>query len=282
MITHYYADVNNVRLHCTSEGAGSLMLFLHGFPEFWYQWRNLLPEFSRDHLAVAPDMRGYNLSDKPTELEQYQMHHLIEDVRALVEHLGYQRFTLVAHDWGGFVAWNFAMTYPNWLDKLIIINSPHPAIFRRELTNNPAQQQASAYMQMFRDSRAETILSARNYARLTQMLFGDNLFGSEAEKQEYIIAWSQLGALTGGLNYYRAMTGKNSINPPDPASTMVNVPTLVIWGEKDTALLTSNLDGLTQYVPDLTIKRIPEGTHWVIHEQPQTVIAFMREFLATS
>jgi epoxide hydrolase 4 len=282
MITHSYAGVNNVRLHYASEGAGSLILFLHGFPEFWYQWRNLLPEFGKDHLAVAPDMRGYNLSDKPTELEQYQMHHLMEDVRALAEHLGHQRFTLVAHDWGGFVAWSFAMTYPTSLDKLIIINSPHIAIFRRELTHNPAQQQASAYMQMFRDPRAETILSSRNYGRLTQMLFGNNPFGSEAEKQEYITAWSQPGALTGGLNYYRAMTGENSINMPDAASTMVNVPTLVIWGEKDTALLTGNLDSLTQYVPNLTIKRIPEGTHWVIHEQPQTVIAFIREFLAIS
>ena len=210
------------------------------------------------------------------------MQHLMDDVHALLEHLGYQHFTLVAHDWGGFVAWNFAITYPNWLDKFIIINSPHPAIFRRELTQNPAQQQASAYMQMFRDSRAERILSARNYARLTQMLFGNNLFGSEGEKQEYITAWSQPGALTGGLNYYRAMTGENSINMPDPASNMVNVPTLVIWGDKDTALLTSNLDSLTQYVPDLTIKHIPDGTHWVIHEHPQAVTTFIREFLARS
>ena len=282
MITHSYANVNNIRLHYASEGAGRLILFLHGFPEFWYQWRNLLPEFGKDYCAVSPDMRGYNLSDKPPELEQYQIYNLIEDVRTLAEHLGHQRFTLVAHDWGGFVAWNFAMTYPAYLDKLIIVNSPHTAIFRRELTHNPAQQQASAYMEMFRDSRAETILSAKNYARLTQMLFGNDLFGSEEEKQEYITAWSQPGALTGGLNYYRAMTGKNTINMPDPPSLMVNVPTLVIWGEKDTALLTTNLDGLEQYVPKLTVKRIPDGTHWVIHEQPQTVITFMREFLVVS
>ena len=282
MITHTYASVNNVRLHYVSEGAGSLILFLHGFPEFWYQWRNLLPEFGVDYLAVAPDMRGYNLSDKPKELEEYQMHILIEDVRSLAEHLGHQRFTLVAHDWGGFVAWNFAMTYPACLDKLIIINSPHPAIFRRELTNNPAQQQASAYMQMFRDPRAESVLSAKNFARLTQIMFGSKLFGSEEEKQEYITAWSQPGALTGGLNYYRAMTGQNANNMPGPASAKVDVPTLVIWGEKDTALLTTNLDGLDQYVPVLTVKRIPNGTHWVIHEQPQTVIEHMHEFLAAA
>jgi pimeloyl-ACP methyl ester carboxylesterase len=282
MATHSQIDGNNVRLHCASEGAGSLMLFLHGFPEFWGEWRNLLPEFGKDHLAVAPDMRGYNLSDKPVEPEQYQMRYLVEDIRVLAEHLGYRSFTLVAHDWGGIVAWNFAMIYPSMLDRLVIINAPHPTILERELRHNPAQRQASAYTQMFRDPRAEAILSARNYARLVRMVFGGNLFGSEEEKQEYITAWSQPGALTGGLNYYRAATEQNSISMLDPASSMVTVPTLVIWGEKDTALLTGNLDGLEQYVPDLTVRRIPEGTHWVIHEQPQAVIGFIREFLATS
>ena len=280
MATHAYADVNNVRLHYVSDGSGPLILFLHGFPEFWYQWRNLLPEFSKDHCVVAPDMRGYNLSDKPTEPEQYQMHYLVEDVRALAEHLGYHRFTLVAHDWGGFVAWNFAMAHPDCLDRLIIVNSPHTAIFRRELAQNLMQQQASTYMQLFRNPRAEAILSAKNYAKMTQMLFGSGLFGSEEETQSYITAWSQPGALTGGLNYYRAMTGQKSVNMPELSSAMINVPTLVIWGEKDTALLATNLDGLEQYVPELTVKRIPDGTHWVIHEEPQTVIAMMREFLA--
>jgi pimeloyl-ACP methyl ester carboxylesterase len=280
MATHAYAEVNNVRLHYVAEGAGPLMLFLHGFPEFWREWRNLLPEFGKDHLALAPDMRGYNLSAKPVELEQYQMHHLVEDVRALAEHLGYKRFTLVGHDWGGAVAWNFAMAHPDWLDQLIIINAPHGAIFRRELTHNPAQQQASAYMQLFRSPQAEQILSENNYARLTDALFGGKLFGSEEEKQQYIAAWSQPGALTGGLNYYRAMTGRSASSALAPASSNVNVPTLVIWGEQDTALLTGNLDGLEHYVPDLTIKRIPDGTHWVIHEQPEQVIAYIREFIA--
>jgi pimeloyl-ACP methyl ester carboxylesterase len=281
MLNHAYADVNGIRLHYAHAGTGPLLLFLHGFPEFWYEWRNLLPEFSKDQLAVAPDMRGYNLSSKPTELEQYQMRHLVEDVRALAEHLGHKKFTLVGHDWGGVVAWNFAMAHPDWLDKLIIVNAPHGAIFRRELTSNPAQQQASAYMQLFRSPQAEAVLSANNYAMLTHALFGGTLFGTEAEKQAYIDAWSQPGALTGGLNYYRAMTGAPSGANigPNPATHIVNVPTLVIWGEKDTALLTGNLDGLAPFVPNLTIQRIPDGTHWVIHEQPQKVIGYMREFL---
>jgi epoxide hydrolase 4 len=281
LITHAYAKVNNIRLHYATEGAGPLVLFLHGFPEFWYEWRNLLPEIGKDHLAVAPDMRGYNLSDKPAELEQYQMRYLVEDVRALAEQLGQKRFSLVGHDWGGVVAWNFAMTHPALLDRLVIINAPHDAIFHRELAQNPAQQQASAYIQMFRSPQAEESLSAGNYAVLRRTLFGGKRFGSEAEKQEYVVAWSQAGALTGGLNYYRAMTGDSSGNAPGPASGMVNVPTLVIWGEKDTALLTGNLEGLDKFVPNLTVRRIPDGTHWVIHEQPEIVTGFVRQFLAT-
>ncbi|MEP7198677.1 MAG: alpha/beta hydrolase [Chloroflexota bacterium] len=279
MFKHDFADVNGVRLHYVSEGSGPLMLFLHGFPEFWYEWRNLLPAFGRDHLAVAPDMRGYNLSSKPAAVEQYRMSHLIADVRALAAHLGHKRFTLVGHDWGGAVAWAFAVAHPECLDRLIIVNAPHPAIFRREIGENPAQQQASAYMQMFRTPQAEEILAANNFAPLAGALFGGQLFGNAAEKQAYIAAWSQPGALTGGLNYYRAMRGTGG--PLAPSASIVNIPTLVIWGEQDTALLTGNLNGLEQFVPNLTVKRIPDGSHWVIHEQPQTVIAHMREFIAT-
>src|SRR6516162_11158172 len=128
-----YASVNGVRLHYVSVGNGPLILFLHGFPEFWYEWRNQLAEFGKDHLAVAPDMRGYNLSAKPEGLDQYQMNLLIEDVRALAAHLGHKKFTLVGHDWGGAVAWAYAAAHPETLDKLVIINAPHPGVFARLL-----------------------------------------------------------------------------------------------------------------------------------------------------
>jgi pimeloyl-ACP methyl ester carboxylesterase len=282
MLKHNFADVNGVRLHYASEGSGPLLMFLHGFPEFWYEWRDLLPDFARDHLAVAPDMRGYNLSSRPAEVEQYHMRALVEDVRALAAHLGYSRFTLAAHDWGGAVAWAFALAHPDMLDHLIIINSPHPATFRRELSTNPSQQKASEYMQFFRTPEAEERLSANNYALLRRILFGGSFIRSEADARAYVNAWSQPGALTGGLNYYRAMRGTGGPNAAsaDPAALVVKVPTLVIWGEKDTALLTSLLDGLEQFVPNLTVKRFPEGSHWVIHEQPQKVIASIREFIA--
>jgi pimeloyl-ACP methyl ester carboxylesterase len=173
----------------------------------------------------------------------------------------------------------------------VIVNAPHPGVFAKLLASDPKQQQASQYMLMFRSDKAEATLSGNNYAGLVNTVLGAGLKSgvfTEDDKQAYIKAWSQPGALTGGLNYYRA----NKVGPPaganqpstgnfavDPAKLMVNVPTLVIWGEKDTALLTGNLDGLDQFVPQLTIKRIPDGTHWVIHDKADEVNADIREFI---
>jgi pimeloyl-ACP methyl ester carboxylesterase len=263
-------------------------MFLHGFPEFWYEWKNQLAEFGRDYQAVAPDMRGYNLSSKPAEVEQYSMKHLVEDIRALAEHLGHKKFILVAHDWGGGVAWPFAMRHSDYLEKLIIINAPHPITFLRELRDNPAQQKASQYMLMHRTHEAEEILSRDNYAVLVSNLLEDGLkqgYFTEEDRKAYIEAWSQPGALTGGLNYYRAahlgpFTGESDeALAADPSLFTVKVPTLVIWGEKDRYLLTGNLEGLDKYVPNLIIKRIPDGSHWVIHEQPELVNGYIREFI---
>jgi len=293
-----YIQVSGLRMHCVTAGKGPLILFLHGFPEFWYEWKNQLAEFGKDHLAVAPDMRGYNLSDKPNSEEQYRMRYLVDDVLSLADHFSHgKKFVLVAHDWGGAVAWSFAIAHPERLDKLVIINAPHPGVFGKLLMSDPKQQQASQYMLMFRSAQAEQTLSANNYTPLVSAVLGARLQNgvfTEEDKQAYIKAWSQPGALTGGLNYYRA----NQVGPPppgtadgdkeqppagrpamDPAALIVKVPTLVIWGEKDTALLTGNLDGLEQFVPQLTIKRIPEGTHWVIHEKPAEVNGYIREFI---
>ena len=287
-----YAEVNAVRLHYVSKGAGKLVMFVHGFPEFWSEWENQLDEFGRDYQAVAVDMRGYNLSSKPEDPEAYHVKDLIEDLRALATHLGHEKFILVAHDWGGAVAWSFAMRHPGWLEKLIIINAPHPGIFARELLANPDQQRASQYMLVFRSPEAEQILSENNYARLLRALFefGSKWEMSAAVRQKYIEAWSQPGALTAGLNYYRV----SPLYPPtceedekrirsvrdSPHELFeVKVPTLVIWGDQDRALLPGNLKGLEDYVADLTVKRIPDATHWVVHEQPELVNSMIREFI---
>jgi len=289
MLTHKYAEANGIRLHYVTTGKGKLLLFVHGFPEFWYAWKNQLVEFGRDYQAVAPDMRGYNLSSKPTEVEQYQVQYLVEDLRALVEKLGHKTCILAGHDWGGVVAWFFAMTHPEYVEKLIIINAPHPAIFQRELRENPAQQQASRYILLYRSPKAEQMLSANNYEVLVQRVLGEGLkqgFFTDEDRKAYLAAWSQPGALIGGLNYYRAArlgppTGDEQEAPglDGALSMVVDAPTLVIWGEKDTALLKGNLKGLDMFVPHLTIKRIPEGTHWVIHEQPALINTSIREFI---
>ncbi len=288
-----FTELNGVRLHYVSTGQGKLVMFVHGFPQFWAQWENQLVEFGKDCQAVALDMRGYNLSAKPSNVEQYHVKELIEDLRALAEHLDHKKFILVAHDWGGAVAWSFAMRHPEWLEKLIIINAPHPAIFARELLHNPAQQKASSYMLLFRSPGAEQELSADNYAWLTAALFkwGSKWEMTEELQNKYITAWSQPGALTGGLNYYRV----SPLYPPtsnedegrikgvmDLPREMfaVKVPTLVIWGELDQALLVGNLNGLEEYVDELTVERIPDGSHWVVHEQPELVNSMIREFIS--
>jgi pimeloyl-ACP methyl ester carboxylesterase len=285
-----FADLpNGIRLHMISEGGGRLILFVHGFPEFWYEWKHQLTEFGRDHLAVALDMRGYNLSSKPTEVAAYQARHLVEDLRLLADHLGHDRFVMVAHDWGGAVAWSFAAAHPQRLEKLVTVNAPHPVTFARELLDNPAQQRASAYMNLFRSDKAERVLLEDDCRRLRRMTLDawavNGGHASEEDYRAYLDAWTQPGALTGGLNYYRA----SPLHPPDesrstlpaldPEAFRVRVPTLVIWGERDEALLPGNLDGLGELVSDLRIERIPGASHWVIHEQPDRVNRLIRDFL---
>ncbi len=295
---HFHAALpSGIRLHCVAEGAADapLMLFIHGFPEFWYAWHGQLEEFGRDHRAVAFDLRGHNLSDKPEGVDAYRVKPLLQDLRQLIEHLQTGKTDksciVVAHDWGGAIAWTFAAAFPQYVKKLVIINAPHTVPFARALASDPAQQEASNYMLLLRHPKAERVLQAENYERLLKM-FSRTADGHCALTDEeiplYREAWSQPGALTCALNLYRA----SPLYPPtaddpgaaalklDPVALAVRVPTLVIWGEADTALGTVLLDGLEDLVPDLRIRRIPAGSHWVIHEQPQKVSAAIREFLA--
>jgi pimeloyl-ACP methyl ester carboxylesterase len=317
-IRHEFADVNGVRIHyaierplseddeepAEHEGELKLIVFLHGFPEFWYAWRRQLDEFGRDLIAVAPDMRGYNLSSKPAAVEEYDIGKLVGDVHELVkyladrQHLRAARCVLVGHDWGGIVAWATAMAFPEIVERLVIINAPHPKIFERELRDNPKQQEASQYMAVFRSPQAEAMLSANNFAMMQETILGDGIrqgYISEDDRKAYLEAWSQPGALTGGLNYYRAAKlgppggggpaggGHDAFKTKHPAASFeVKMPTLVIWGEKDPYLLTGNLIGLDQYVPKLTLERIPDATHWVVHEMPARVNELIRDFLETS
>lgn len=284
-----YAQVNGVRLHYKSTGRGKLVLFLHGFPEFWRCWEKQLQALGTDHLAVAPDMRGYNLSDCPPDVASYRAKVLVEDIRQLARTFTTDKFVLVAHDWGGAVAWSLAIAAPELLSHLVIINSPPPYGFWRELVNNPAQQKASEYMLLLRDAKAERVLSENGFERLLKMRFDGREEGPAlaADRKAYVEAWSRPGALTGSLNYYRA----SPLYPPtaadagaakfalDPKDFKVRVPTLVIWGEKDRALLPSILEGIGEVVEKVEVVRVPDATHWVMDEKPDLVNAEIRRFI---
>lgn len=283
---------NGTRLHYASAGdkGKPLILFVHGFPEFWYEWEAQLAEFGGEYFAVAPDLRGFNLSDMPSDVSAYKAKHIVDDLRQLAAHLGYDRFVMVAHDWGGAVAWNFAIALPQLLHKLIIINAPHPYLFMKALAEDPAQKSASEYMNWLRAEGSEKALAKDNFALLEGLLNGmgksPTPWFTEDVRAKYHECWSR--GLTGGVNYYRA----SPLHPPtddhpgplkltlNPEDFRLRVPVRVIWGELDIALPKSLLDGLEAFAEDLKVERIPEGTHWVVHEQPERVNRLIRGFLA--
>lgn len=273
------ANLNNIDIHYVTEGTGPVILFLHGFPEFWYAWKDQLAAFSATHTAVAADLPGYNLSGKPDDVSAYAMPNLVATLKSLIDHLSNGiPIVLVGHDWGGIISWAFAAYYPEYISRLVIINAPHPATLARELATNPAQQKAISYTALLRSPQAEGALTAGNFARLNASLFDaarPDSFTDE-DRAAYQEAWSQPGAINGLLSYYRA-----SASPTEaPALPPVLVPTLVIWGEADTAMLTGNLDGLDEFVPDLQVLRIPQGTHWVVHEEGEQITNAIRSFIA--
>jgi pimeloyl-ACP methyl ester carboxylesterase len=290
---------HGISLNCRMAGAPGqpLMLFLHGFPEAAFVWDELLTHFSQaehgGYFCVAPNLRGYAGSSSPTDVSAYRAKHLVQDIVALKTALGCTDplAGLVAHDWGGAVAWNFANQHPDLLHKLVIINSPHPGTFLRELQSSAAQQASSAYMNFLIRPDAETLLAEDDFRRLWAFFTnmgadtGPHAWLTAAEKDKYRAVWNQ--GLTGALNYYRA----SPLRPPradDPAAQaitlpaemlQVNVPTLVIWGMQDIALPPGLIEGLAAYVPNLTLHEIDEGTHWLVHEQPGRVAGLIQIFI---
>jgi pimeloyl-ACP methyl ester carboxylesterase len=289
-----FAELSNgTRLHYASAGQPGrpLLLFVHGFPEFWYEWHEQLAEFGGDYHAVAPDLRGFNRSDMPSDPAAYKARLIIDDLRLLIGHLGYERCVMVAHDWGGAVAWSLAIALPQLLEKLVIINAPHPYLFMQALSADPAQQKASAYMNWLRAPGSEEALARNDFAMMDGFLTGMGQspapwFTGDV-RSKYHECWAR--GLTGGVNYYRA----SPLYPPtaddagpqrlqsqmQPADFKVKVPTRVIWGESDIALPKTLLDGLDGFVDQLDLVRIPEGSHWVVHEQPARINQLIRETL---
>lgn len=290
---------NGTTLSCRASGAPGrpLMVFLHGFPEGAFIWDALLDHFAQPahggYRCVAPNLRGFETSSAPADVADYRAHLLIQDIRQLVatESADGRIAALVAHDWGGAFGWGYANAFPAQVDKLVILNSPHPGTFARELRDSPAQQQASAYMHFLARPDAEALLSEDDYRRIWPFfeLQGAGASGhgwlTDAVKDQYRALWDH--GLTGACNLYRVtplkppLPGQSAtdIRIPPRERLTVDVPTLVLWALDDTALLPGLLDGLDDYVPDLTVCKVPGASHWIVHEQPALVSREIGAFL---
>jgi pimeloyl-ACP methyl ester carboxylesterase len=278
---HRHIHVGEVRLHYVEIGQGMPVLLLHGFPEFWYSWRHQLePLAEAGFRAIALDLRGYNDSDCPLGVAAYRMSALVGDIARFIQHACGGSAYLVGHDWGGVLAWRVAALHGALVRKLAIINAPHPAAYREALKRIPSQWFRSAYVLLFQIPwLAETILGAGNFALLARSLrrqpANSDAF-SEADISEYKRVLAKPGRLTGGLNYYRAaMWYAGDLNAPPQ---QVDMETLVLWGEQDPFISVKVLDRMNQWVPRMRIVRIPEASHWVQNEAPETVNRALIEF----
>ncbi|MBD2578623.1 alpha/beta hydrolase [Oscillatoria sp. FACHB-1406] len=277
---HEFITTNGVRLHYVTQGEGPLMLMLHGFPEFWYSWRHQIPEFAKDYKVVALDLRGYNDSEKPQDVNAYRMEELLGDVEGVIRALGYERCVLVGHDWGGAIAWFFADRFPQLLDKLIVLNLPHPAKFAEGLQTNPRQLLRSWYIFFFQlPWLPEFLLGLNDCSAIadafSQMAIDKSAF-APTDLQAFQNAAGKPGALTAMLNYYRNVFPILTRSRP---WNILEVPTLLIWGEEDTALGKELTHGTEALVRDFQIHYIPNCSHWVQQERPELVNQYMREFL---
>ena len=293
---------HGITLTCRSSGERGrpVLLFLHGFPEAAFVWDGLLAHFSQPqhggYRCVAPNLRGYAGSSAPADVAAYRPKHLVQDILALIDiETGGpegQLAALVAHDWGGALAWNLAARHPARLARLAIVNAPHPGTFVRELQHSPEQQRASAYMNFLCRPDAARLLAEDDFRRLWPFFTnmgaadGPHAWLTAAVKDQYRAVWRQ--GLDGGLNYYRAspLRPATADDPGAQAVTLpremleVRVPTHVLWAMDDSALPPGLLDGLDGYVPRLQLTRVPGATHWIVHEQPERVVAWLTQALA--
>ena len=279
----------NVQLGGREEGEP--IVLLHGFPESHRTWRAVAPDLARDFFIVAPDQRGFAGSDKPEGVEQYKTDRIVADLIALADALGLTRFTLVGHDWGGAVAWLAALRHPDRVARLAVVNAPHPLVFQKSLIEDEAQRAASQYIRAFRNPLMEKGIEAMGLDAFYEKTFGSHADLAKVpaeERQAYLDEWRQEGALSAMLNWYRASdivvpeVGEKASAPawtslPFPRVTM---PTLVIWGLRDRALLPVQLAGLHDLVDDLRIVTVADAGHFVPWEQPEPVIAAIRDFIA--
>jgi pimeloyl-ACP methyl ester carboxylesterase len=280
-LTHRTIDVGEVRLHCVFAGdeRAPLVVLLHGFPELWYAWRRQIFALAdAGFRVVAPDLRGYNLSDKPSGIAPYAIGRLAADIDGLVRVCGRDKAHVVGHDWGGGVAWMFAMTYPARLERLVILNSPHPLEMLRGL-RRPAQLAKSWYMFFFQlPWLPERLMRAKHFAMLLRTLREDPLVPGAFDDHDlavYAESYAQPGALHAMTNYYRAMMrGRGGAK-----LERVDAPVLILWGERDPHLGTDMATPDPKMVPNARVEFFPDASHWIQHERPERVNASLIEFL---
>jgi pimeloyl-ACP methyl ester carboxylesterase len=274
---------NGIRMHYVTQGSGPLVVLLHGFPEFWYSWRFQIP-FLAEHgyTVVAPDLRGYNDTEKPHT--GYSIPILLRDIVGLIRGLGQEKAIIVGHDWGGALAWSFALRYPEMTERLIVLNAPHPHAFAREL-RTLKQLRKSWYMFVFQIPWLPEFLLGRNHAdAIAKMLYSSAIQKTAFPPDVlsgYQDAMSRPGALRGSINYYRALFRHPSSASEGARGNTVETPTLLIWGEQDIALGIDLTYHLEQWVPRLSVQRIPDSGHWVQQEKPERVNELMLEFLSS-
>ena len=298
-IEEVFVETNGIKLHTVLIGSGKPLILLHGFPDFWYGWKDIMLGLKNEFSLIVPDMRGYNLSDKPEGRENYTLELLINDIKGLSESLNLGKFYLVGHDWGGPIAWAFAGMFPELLEKLILINGPHPLVIRDLIANDNDQRNASSYMFEFIKPDSANKLMENDFQILKAVLntdfqnLADLLRGSgiddiseipkrekslsKFDEEKYVKAWSQPGAVNAGLDYYRAAFTEQLIG--NKWNGEINVPTLVIHGMNDVSLTPKILNGLEDYVKDLKIVKIEDASHWVMVDAPDIVNSNIRKFI---
>ncbi|MFC4880130.1 alpha/beta fold hydrolase [Halostagnicola sp. GCM10023243] len=273
--------VNGVRLHAVTAGDADdpLVVLLHGFPEFWYAWREQIePLVEAGYRVVVPDQRGYNLSEKPQDVRAYQLRDLSRDIVDLIASEGRETAHVVGHDWGGAVGWDLALRYPDVVDRLAIINAPHPVAFRQQLASNPEQLRRSWYVLAFQlPWLPEGLCRVGDFRLLERALRETASPGTfaEAELAHYRRAWGREGALTGMLNWYRALARY----PPDAPRDPLEQPTVVVWGEEDEALVPELGLASVQFCERGRLERLPETSHWVPHEEPERTTDLLLDHL---
>lgn len=297
MLASHFIRANGQDLHCKigSNDGAPVMLMLHGFPEYWAAWAAVAERLLDQYRIILPDQRGFNLSSKPMAEDDYATKNLVADMLGLLDHLApHQKVILCGHDWGASVAYALAMRHPQRFSHLIIANGVHPMCFQKGLMAAGPQRAASQYMNVLRATGSEDSLSADNFAKLLRMLekFSTTTWMDEATREDYRTAWAQPGALSAMLNWYRqSPMVVPELEEPHHAFELtedmkqryrISVPHLLLWGQKDTALLDAAREDLPLFCDSLTIREHAKGSHWILHEQPDWVAQEMRAFIATA